>query len=239
MYPFELAKLAVKNEVSNFVFISTDKAVRPTNIMGASKRLSELIVQAYACENKIFNDKRNTTVFTSVRFGNVLGSSGSVVPLFRKQINAGGPITLTDENMVRYFMTLEEASYLVIQASALAEGGEILLLDMGEPIFIKTLAEKMINLSGLRVKNKTNPNGDIAIKYTGKRAGEKLYEELLISAESEKTLHPLIYKARENYINSEILLEELKKLRKYLQNFDYDSTFKVLKNLVPEWENNP
>ena len=174
-----------------------------------------------------------------VRFGNVLGSSGSVVPLFREQIHKGGPITITDKDMVRYFMTIEEASYLVIQASALAKGGEIFLLDMGEPIFIKTLAEKMINLSGLSVKNKTNPNGDIEIKYTGKRAGEKLYEELLISAESEKTLHPLIYKARENYIDSKILLEELKILRKYLQNFDYDSTFKILKNLVPEWEKNP
>ena len=120
----------------------------------------------------------------------------------------------------------------------MAKGGEILLLDMGEPIFIKTLAEKMINLAGLRVKNRTNPNGDIEITYTGKRAGEKLYEELLISDESEKTLHPLIYKARENYINSEILLKELEKLKLYLENFDDYSTFKLLKNLVPEWERN-
>jgi FlaA1/EpsC-like NDP-sugar epimerase len=218
-------------KVGKVVLISSDKAVRPTNLMGVSKRISELIFQSYSTNIK------NSTCFSMVRFGNVLGSSGSVVPLFREQIYKGGPVTITDKDMVRYFMTIEEASYLVIQASALAKGGEILLLDMGEPIFIKTLAEKMINLSGLRVKNKTNPNGDIEIKYTGKRAGEKLYEELLISAESEKTLHPLIYKARENYINSEILLEELKKLRKYLQNFDYDSTFKILKNLVPEWEN--
>ena len=219
-------------KVGKVVLISSDKAVRPTNLMGVSKRISELIFQSYSTNTKY------STCFSMVRFGNVLGSSGSVVPLFREQIYKGGPVTITDKDMVRYFMTIEEASYLVIQASALAKGGEILLLDMGEPIFIKTLAEKMINLAGLRVKNKTNPNGDIEIKYTGKRAGEKLYEELLISAESEKTLHPLIYKARENYINSEILLEELKKLRKYLQNFDYDSTFKVLKNLVPEWEKN-
>ena len=220
-------------KVEKVVLISSDKAVRPTNLMGVSKRISELIFQAYS------NNKKYNTCFSMVRFGNVLGSSGSVVPLFREQIQKGGPITITDKDMVRYFMTIEEASYLVIQASALAKGGEILLLDMGEPIFIKTLAEKMINLAGLRVKNKTNPKGDIEIKYTGKRAGEKLYEELLISAESEKTLHPLIYKARENYINSEILLEELQKLKKYLRNFDYDSTFKVLKNLVPEWKKNP
>ena len=220
-------------KVGKVVLISSDKAVRPTNLMGVSKRISELIFQAYS-SNKEFH-----TCFSMVRFGNVLGSSGSVVPLFREQIYKGGPITITDKDMVRYFMTIEEASYLVIQASALAKGGEILLLDMGEPIFIKTLAEKMINLTGLRVKNKTNPNGDIEIIFTGKRAGEKLYEELLISAESEKTLHPLIYRARENYINYEILLGELKKLRKYLQSFDYDSTFKVLKNLVPEWEKNP
>ena len=220
-------------KVEKVVLISSDKAVRPTNLMGVSKRISELIFQAYS------NNKKYNTCFSMVRFGNVLGSSGSVVPLFREQIQKGGPITITDKDMVRYFMTIEEASYLVIQASALAKGGEILLLDMGEPIFIKILAEKMINLAGLRVKNKTNPKGDIEIKYTGKRAGEKLYEELLISAESEKTLHPLIYKARENYINSEILLEELQKLKKYLRNFDYESTFKVLKNLVPEWKKNP
>ena len=220
-------------KVEKVVLISSDKAVRPTNLMGVSKRISELIFQAYS------SNKKYNTCFSMVRFGNVLGSSGSVVPLFREQIHKGGPITITDKDMVRYFMTIEEASYLVIQASALAKGGEILLLDMGEPIFIKILAEKMINLAGLRVKNKTNPKGDIEIKYTGKRAGEKLYEELLISAESEKTLHPLIYKARENYINSEILLEELQNLKKYLRNFDYESTFKVLKNLVPEWEKNP
>ena len=220
-------------KVEKVVLISSDKAVRPTNLMGVSKRISELIFQAYS------SNKKYNTCFSMVRFGNVLGSSGSVVPLFREQIQKGGPITITDKDMVRYFMTIEEASYLVIQASALAKGGEILLLDMGEPIFIKILAEKMINLAGLRVKNKTNPKGDIEIKYTGKRAGEKLYEELLISAESEKTLHPLIYKARENYINSEILLEELQNLKKYLRNFDYESTFKVLKNLVPEWKKNP
>ncbi len=219
-------------KVEKVVLISSDKAVRPTNLMGVSKRISELIFQAYSSK------KKYNTCFSMVRFGNVLGSSGSVVPLFREQIYKGGPITITDKDMVRYFMTIEEASYLVIQASALAKSGEILLLDMGEPIYIKKLAEKMINLSGLRVKDKTNPNGDIEIIYTGKRSGEKLYEELLISAESEKTLHPLIYKARENYINSEILLKELEKLKLYLENFDDLSTFKLLKNLVPEWKRN-
>ena len=219
-------------EVGKVVLISSDKAVRPTNLMGVSKRISELIFQAYS------SNKNYDTCFSMVRFGNVLGSSGSVVPLFREQIYKGGPITITDKNMVRYFMTIEEASYLVIQATALAKGGEILLLDMGEPIFIKTLAEKMVNLAGLRVKNKNNPNGDIEIIYTGKRAGEKLYEELLISAESEKTLHPLIFKAKENYINSEILLQDLQNLRRYLQNFDKESTFELLKNLVPEWVKN-
>ena len=219
-------------KVEKVILISSDKAVRPTNLMGVSKRISELIIQAYS------SNKESQTCFSMVRFGNVLGSSGSVVPLFREQIYKGGPITITDKNMVRYFMTIEEASYLVIQASALSEGGEILLLDMGEPILIKTLAEKMINLAGLRVKNKSNPNGDIEIIYTGKRPGEKLFEELLISAESEKTLHPLIYKARENYINSEILLNELQNLKKYLNNFDYNSTFELLKDLVPEWNKN-
>ena len=225
-----ICEIAQNLNVEKVILISSDKAVRPTNLMGVSKRISELILQAFA------NDKKSKTCYSMVRFGNVLGSSGSVVPLFREQIYKGGPITITDKEMVRYFMTIEEASYLVIQASALAGSGEILLLDMGEPIFIKTLAEKMINLTGLRVKNKSHPNGDIEIIYTGKRPGEKLYEELLISAESEKTLHPLIYKARENFIDLEILLKELQNLKKYLDNFDYESTFKLLENLVPEWE---
>ena len=227
-----ICEIAQSLNVEKVVLISSDKAVRPTNLMGVSKRISELIFQAFA------NNKKINTCYSIVRFGNVLGSSGSVVPLFREQIYKGGPITITDKEMVRYFMTIEEASYLVIQASALAGSGEILLLDMGEPIFIKTLAEKMINLTGLRVKNKSHPNGDIEIIYTGKRPGEKLYEELLISAESEKTLHPLIYKARENFIDLEILLKELQNLKKYLDNFDYESTFKLLENLVPEWEKN-
>ena len=227
-----ICEIAQNLNVEKVILISSDKAVRPTNLMGVSKRISELIFQAFA------NNKKIKTCYSMVRFGNVLGSSGSVVPLFREQIYKGGPITITDKEMVRYFMTIEEASYLVIQASALAGSGEILLLDMGEPIFIKTLAEKMINSTGLRVKNKSHPNGDIEIIYTGKRPGEKLYEELLISAESEKTLHPLIYKARENFIDLEILLKELQNLKKYLDNFDYESTFKLLENLVPEWEKN-
>ncbi len=217
-------------KVEKVVLISSDKAVRPTNLMGVSKRISELIFQAYSI------NKKNNTCFSMVRFGNVLGSSGSVVPLFREQIYKGGPVTITDKNMVRYFMTIEEASYLVIQASALAKDGEILLLDMGEPIFIKTLAEKMINLAGLTVKNKSNPNGDIEITYTGKRHGEKLYEELLISAESEKTLHPLIYKAREDFISPEILFKKLAELKKSLKEFNIKSTSILLKEIVPEWD---
>ena len=224
-----LLDASIKFSVKKFTLISTDKSVNPSNHMGVSKRLSEMAIESLSSSNI-------KTIFSAVRFGNVIDSSGSVIPLFREQIYKGGPITITDKEMVRYFMTIEEASYLVIQASALAGSGEILLLDMGEPIFIKTLAEKMINLTGLRVKNKSHPNGDIEIIYTGKRPGEKLYEELLISAESEKTLHPLIYKARENYIDLEILLKELQNLKKYLANFDYESTFKLLENLVPEWE---
>ena len=218
--------------VEKVVLISSDKAVRPTNLMGVSKRISELIFQAFS------SNKQDKTCYSMVRFGNVLGSSGSVVPLFREQIYKGGPITITHKEMVRYFMTIEEASYLVIQASALASSGEILLLDMGEPIFIKTLAEKMISLAGLKLKNKRYPKGDIEIIYTGKRPGEKLYEELLISAQSEKTSHPLIYKARENFINPDILFKELRNLKKHLDKHDYDSTLQVLTKLIPEWDNN-
>ncbi|MGO8077375.1 polysaccharide biosynthesis protein, partial [Rhizobium leguminosarum] len=168
---------ANKCGVSNFVLISTDKAVRPTNVMGASKRLAEMVLQALAAESATDGMRTN---FSMVRFGNVLGSSGSVVPLFRQQIKEGGPVTLTHPDITRYFMTISEASQLVIQAGAMAEGGDVFLLDMGEPIRIADLARKMVELSGLAVRDENNPEGDIELSVTGLRPGEKLYEELLI-----------------------------------------------------------
>ena len=203
--------------------------------MGASKRLSELIVQAHAYENQISNDNKNTTVFTSVRFGNVLGSSGSVVPLFRKQINAGGPITITDENMVRYFMTIPEAVQLVIQASVLSKGGDIFLLDMGNPVRIYDLAVKMINLSGFKLKDNKNPKGDIEITFTGIREGEKLFEELLINGNSQPTSHPLIYKAIENQLEPSYLWHKLDNLKETLTRHDKSKSLIILSELVKEW----
>ncbi len=217
--------------VEKVVLISSDKAVRPKNIMGASKRISELIVQAYS---KICLEEKKSTCFSIVRFGNVLGSSGSVVPLFREQIAKGGPITITNKKMLRYFMTIEEASYLVIQASAIANGGEILLLDMGKPVYIQSLAEKMITLAGLKIKNELNQDGDIEIIYTGIRPGEKLCEELLISAQSEKTIHPLIYRAKETFIQPKILFEKLEKMQIHLKNLDKKNSTKIMKELIPE-----
>ena len=183
---------AVSAGVETFVAISTDKAVRPTNVMGATKRMAELACQAMAAD-------QSTTTISMVRFGNVLGSSGSVVPLFNKQIAAGGPITLTHPDVTRYFMTIPEAAQLVIQAGAMAHGGEVFVLDMGEPVKIMDLAKRMITLSGLKVKDQNNPNGDIEIVIAGLRPGEKLYEELIIDGDNiEKTQHPLIMQAREH-----------------------------------------
>lgn len=182
---YHAAHAAINAGVETFVLISTDKAVRPTNIMGASKRMAELVLQALA-------QAHTQPVFSMVRFGNVLGSSGSVVPLFREQIKQGGPITLTHQDITRYFMTIPEAAQLVIQAGAMAKGGEVFLLDMGEPIRIYDLARKMVHLSGLEVRDQTNPEGDIAITLTGLRPGEKLYEELLIADQASPSPHPLI-----------------------------------------------
>jgi FlaA1/EpsC-like NDP-sugar epimerase len=177
--------------VANFTLISTDKAVRPTNIMGASKRICELILQAHA-------EKPNVpTIFSMVRFGNVLGSSGSVVPLFKAQITSGGPITVTHRDITRYFMTIPEAAQLVIQATAMAKGGEVFVLDMGQPVRIMDLARSMVRLSGLTVRDAQDPDGDIEIVETGLRPGEKLYEELLIGDNPEPTNHPRILRARE------------------------------------------
>ena len=209
------------------VLISTDKAVRPTNVMGASKRLSELVVQA---------QPPGPTRFAMVRFGNVLGSSGSVVPLFRRQIAAGGPITLTHPEIIRYFMTIPEAAQLVLQAAVLAEGGEVLLLEMGEPVRIKGLAEQMVRLSGLSLKDASNPNGDIEIVYTGLRPGEKLYEELLIDAKSEPTSHPLIFRAQERALRPEQLWPQLDALEDAINKQDEPAALAVLTDLVPEWQ---
>lgn len=184
------AEAAIATGVRNFVLISTDKAVRPTNVMGASKRLAELVLQALAVEHP-------QTCFSMVRFGNVLGSSGSVVPLFRSQLKAGGPITLTHPEITRYFMTIPEASQLVIQAGAMAKGGDVFVLDMGQPVKIIDLARRMIHLSGLEVRDEQHPDGDIEIRLTGLRPGEKLYEELLIGDNVTGTTHPLIMRAEE------------------------------------------
>ncbi len=199
------AEAAIRAGVESFVLVSTDKAVRPTNIMGASKRLAELVLQGLA--------KRQThTVFSMVRFGNVLGSSGSVVPLFREQIKNGGPVTVTHPEMVRYFMTIPEAAKLVIQAGAIGTGGDVFVLDMGEPVKIVDLATRMIHLSGLEIKDEDRPNGDIEVEFSGLRPGEKLYEELLIGSNVSGTQHPGILRAEEHHLNWEEtknLLDEL------------------------------
>ena len=191
------AKLAAEHGVSDFVLISTDKAVRPTNVMGASKRLAEMVLQAQALA---MSEAGGKTCFSIVRFGNVLGSSGSVVPLFRKQIKNGGPITLTDERITRYFMTIPEAAQLVIQAGAMASGGDVFVLDMGEPVKIIDLAKRMVELSGLTARDDANPSGDIEIQVTGLRPGEKLYEELLIGDNPLPTSHARIMKAHEDFL---------------------------------------
>ena len=192
----QFAKAAIAAQVETFVLISTDKAVRPTNTMGATKRFAELVLQALTQTG----DNPHTTRFTMVRFGNVLGSSGSVVPLFREQIARGGPVTVTDERIVRYFMTIPEAAQLVIQAGAMGQGGDVFVLDMGEPIRIVDLAKRMIHLSGLKVKTPEHPQGEIEINYTGLRPGEKLYEELLIGDNVSETSHTRIMRAQETMI---------------------------------------
>jgi FlaA1/EpsC-like NDP-sugar epimerase len=199
------ARAAMAAGVNNFVLVSTDKAVRPTNVMGASKRLAELVLQALAAMPAVNFEPddvpvKNSTRFAMVRFGNVLGSSGSVVPLFRRQIEAGGPITLTHADVTRYFMTIPEAAQLVLQAGAMAEGGEVYVLDMGEPVKIIDLARRMVKLSGFTVQDKDRPDGDIAIEVTGLRPGEKLYEELLIGDNPVPTVHPRILKAHEDFV---------------------------------------
>lgn len=219
------AKAAAENSVSDFVLISSDKAVRPTNIMGASKRLAEIALQALAATSP-------GTKFSMVRFGNVLGSSGSVVPKFRQQIRDGGPITLTHPEITRYFMTIPEASQLVIQAGAMAKGGDVFVLDMGKSVKIMDLARRMIELSGLTVKDEQNPDGDIAIEITGLRPGEKLYEELLIGDNPKPTSHSRIMKANEEFIPWAELEGKLKSLEMALYVNDVGVIRLMMEKLV-------
>jgi len=207
------AEAAIAAGVERFVLISTDKAVRPTNVMGASKRLAELVLQGLA-------QAQSKTVFSMVRFGNVLGSSGSVVPLFRDQIRDGGPVTVTHKDIIRYFMTIPEASQLVLQAGSMGKDGEVFVLDMGEPVKIADLARKMIHLMGLEEKTEENPSGDIEIVYSGLRPGEKLFEELLIGDDPQGTEHPRIMMAREVSMPWDELRDLLDKLAEASREFD-------------------
>lgn len=225
-----IIKAAIANEVLNFTLISSDKAVRPTNVMGASKRLAELCVQSLS------NDlKKNKIKISIVRFGNVIESSGSVIPKFKKQIRNGGPITLTHSEVTRYFMTITEAAQLVIQASAMNEGSDVFVLDMGESIKIKDLIYKIVKLSGLTVKDKDNPDGDIEIEICGLRPGEKLYEELLLGNNPQKTKHPKIFKAQEPFIPWSQLEIDLNTLMELINHNKIKEVKNILKKVVNDY----
>lgn len=233
------AQAALQAGVANFVLISTDKAVRPTNVMGSTKRLAELTLQALSRELApvLFGDtgnvsRVNKTRFTMVRFGNVLGSSGSVIPLFHKQIKSGGPLTVTHPKITRYFMTIPEAAQLVIQAGSMGQGGDVFVLDMGEPVRIVELAEKMIHLSGLSVRSEKNLHGDIAIEFTGLRPGEKLYEELLIGDNVAATQHPMIMTANEDHLSWDVLKVKLTELLAAVDQDDYARVRQLLRDTV-------
>ncbi|BBP78424.1 membrane protein [Pseudomonas sp. Ost2] len=233
------AQAALQAGVANFVLISTDKAVRPTNVMGSTKRLAEMTLQALSRELApvLFGDSSNVsrvnkTRFTMVRFGNVLGSSGSVIPLFHKQIKAGGPLTVTHPKITRYFMTIPEAAQLVIQAGSMGQGGDVFVLDMGEPVRIVELAEKMIHLSGLSIRSDKNPHGDIAIEFSGLRPGEKLYEELLIGDNVAATQHPMIMTANEDLLPWEALKLRLSELLAAVEDDDYARVRQLLRDTV-------
>ena len=233
------AQAAIRCRVENFVLISTDKAVRPTNVMGSTKRLAELVLQALSTEQapRLWGEEAqvsqvNRTRFTMVRFGNVLGSSGSVIPRFREQIRRGGPVTVTHPDITRYFMTIPEAAQLVIQAGAMGQGGDVFVLDMGEPVTIVDLARKMIMLSGLTVRDEINPSGDIAVTFSGLRPGEKLYEELLIGDNPEATAHSKIHRANEVYIPWNQLLPILDTLRQAVRDDNYNLVRETLLSTV-------
>ncbi|OIQ70826.1 UDP-N-acetyl-alpha-D-glucosamine C6 dehydratase [mine drainage metagenome] len=227
------AQVAADCGVSNFLLISTDKAVRPTNIMGTSKRLAEMVLQALA---KTASEQGSNTRFSMVRFGNVLGSSGSVVPRFRKQIKDGGTITLTHADITRYFMTIPEAAQRVIQAGPMADGGDVFVLDMGAPVRIMDLAHSMVELSGLTVRDQANPDGDVAIEITGLRPGEKLYEELLIGDNPLPTQHSRIMKAHEEFVPLADLIPRLETLTQALSANDVPLIRRLLKQLVPGYQ---
>lgn len=224
-------KAVESSQVKNFTLISTDKAVRPTNVMGASKRVAEMCVQMTAEKDK----QNENTIFSMVRFGNVLGSSGSVVPLFKEQIKAGGPVTVTHPEITRYFMTIPEACELVLQAAAMAKGGDLFVLDMGAPVKILDMAKNMILLSGFSVRDQLNPEGDIAIEFVGLRSGEKLYEELLIGNNVSVTAHPRIMRAQEKFLSANELATHLENLEKYCNQDDQKNLVEELKKLVPEF----
>jgi FlaA1/EpsC-like NDP-sugar epimerase len=223
------AEAALKNEVETFVLISTDKAVRPTNIMGASKRFAELILQSIDA-NETSNPK---TKMIMVRFGNVIGSSGSAIPLFQEQIKKGGPITVTHPDVLRYFMSIPEAAELVIQAGAMGTGGDVFVLDMGEPVKILDLAKRLVGLSGLELKDKANPNGEIEIVFTGLRPGEKLYEELLIGNNVSRTKHNKVLRAEEDYLTTAELDSFLELIKQEEKNNDVAALKKILKKAIP------
>ena len=228
-----ICAVSFENKVKKVILISSDKAVRPTNVMGASKRLAELIFQSYSDESS----KLGLNIcFSMVRFGNVLNSSGSVVPLFRKQIIKGGPVTITHPDIVRYFMSLPEAVKLVLCSSTMANGGEVFLLDMGDPVRIEHLARQMILNSGLSIKDSKNVEGDIELIYSGLRAGEKMYEELLINSDCIATENSKIFKAKESYISKDKLLSKIDLLSKYIEKVEEEKILKIVKELVPEWE---
>lgn len=233
------AQAAIRAGVRNFVLISTDKAVRPTNVMGCTKRMAEMVLQALAAEKtpQLYRDDMggtadNRTRFTMVRFGNVLGSSGSVIPLFREQIRQGGPVTVTDPRITRYFMTIPEAAQLVIQAGSMGEGGDVFVLDMGAPVRIVDLAERIVHLSGLTVRSKERPDGDIEIIFKGLRAGEKLYEELLIGDDVLPTAHSMIMRANEEYLPWSELTARLDPIVQAIKIGDYPEVRKLLQKLV-------
>ncbi|MCS3416292.1 polysaccharide biosynthesis protein [Pseudomonas yamanorum] len=233
------AQASLRANVANFVLISTDKAVRPTNVMGSTKRLAEMTLQALSSEiapvlfGETSNVSRvNKTRFTMVRFGNVLGSSGSVIPLFHKQIKSGGPLTVTHPKITRYFMSIPEAAQLVIQAGSMGQGGDVFVLDMGEPVKIVELAEKMVHLSGLSIRSDKNLQGDISIEFTGLRPGEKLYEELLIGDNVVTTPHPMIMSANEDYLPWDVLKARLTELLSAVEQDDYTRVRQLLRETV-------